>query len=189
MPVATAPGEDAIVSNVSWTQFARLVGAPVTVSLRGRVASADEPAERVCFAPPDYWRVTDDDGRLRYLADDDGHHVFPPGGARACFQPRRPGFWHSGGTVCSALIHPRDLGAGDDDFTRPLGAVEEIAFLDREAWRVLLAPPARKPQPVWQVLDVASGVTLAYQAPGGAPLVAFTELETDVVLPEGTFAT
>ncbi|WP_433291388.1 hypothetical protein ACQP2F_25350 [Actinoplanes sp. CA-030573] len=176
------------MSNVSWTQFARLVGAPVTVTLRGRVASADEPAERVCFAPPDLWRVTDDDGHLRYLANDDGHYTYPPGETRACFQPRRKGFWHSGGTVCSALIHPRDLDDADDDFTRPLGAVEEIAFLGRVAWRVLLAPPARKPQPVWQVLDVASGVTLAYQAPDGQPLVAFTALETDVALPDGTFA-
>jgi hypothetical protein len=77
---------------------------------------------------------------------------------------------------------------GDDDFTRPVGAVEETTFIGRPAWRVVLAPPARKPQAVCQVVDVESGVTLAYQSPDGLTLVGFTSLETNVELASDVFA-
>ena len=68
-----------------------------------------------------------------------------------------------------------------------LGPVEEVTVLGRPAWRVLLAPPPRKPAPVWQVLDVASGVTLAFRSLDDAPIIAFTAIETGVALPPGTF--
>jgi hypothetical protein len=38
------------------------------------------------------------------------------------------------------------------------------------------------------VLDVESGVTLAYQSPDGPILAGFTSLTTDIELPAGTFA-
>jgi hypothetical protein len=153
------------------------------------VASVDEPAERLAFAPPDFWRVEDDHGRLRYLANDAGHYQWRPSSEDpACFQPRRPGAWHSGSVNCTNLVRSRDLmNTRDDDFTRPAGPVRETTFIGRPAWRVLLAPPPRKPQPVWQVLDVQSGVTLAYESPDGLTLVGFTSLATGVQLPPGTF--
>jgi hypothetical protein len=87
-----------------------------------------------------------------------------------------------------ALIHPRDLLAPiDDDFTTPLGPVEEVTYLDRPARRVTLAPPERKPRPVVQYLDLASGVTLAFTSTDGEPLIGFTEIATGVALPPGTF--
>ncbi len=63
-----------MVSIISWDEFAGLASAPVTRTLQGRVVSADEPAERVAFSPPDLWRVEDDHGRLRYLANETGHY-------------------------------------------------------------------------------------------------------------------
>jgi hypothetical protein len=165
---------------ITWDDLARLESAPVTTAVRGRVWSADDPPERVVFAPPDFWRVEDDAGWLRYLASDDGFHQWqPPEGEVACFQPRRPGFWTSGGTTSPSLIRPRGLtNPRDDDFSRPLGAVEEVDFLGRRAWRVLLAPPARKPQPLLQTIDVESGITLAFQSREGRLLAGFTSLET-----------
>ena len=176
---------------VDFTDFARLASAPVTATVRGRVRSIDmTPWERVWFAPPDFWRVEDGDGVLRYLANDDGHYTWEPGATEPAFRPRRPGrYWSSGDMVAPGLIHPRDLlDPADDDFTRPAGAIEEIVFLDRPAWRVLLAPPVHKPQPVWQVLDVDSGVTLAYQAPDGSAVVEFVEIETGAALRPAVFA-
>jgi hypothetical protein len=38
-----------------------------------------------------------------------------------------------------------------------------------------------------QYLDLASGVTLAYTAVDGEPLIGFTEIATGVALPPGTF--
>lgn len=177
------------VGTVTWDDFARLAGAPVTSALRGRTASADEPAERFLFAPPDLWRVEDDEGRLLYLANDVGHYQWrESSGQVACFQPRRSGYRHSGGVNCTDLVRPRDLlTPRDDDFTRPIGPVEETTVIGRTAWRVLLAPPPRKPEPVWQVLDVESGVTLAYESPDGLTVVGFTCLSTDVRPADGAF--
>jgi hypothetical protein len=87
------------------------------------------------------------------------------------------------------LIRPRDLvNPLDEDFTRPAGPVEAITFIGRPAWRVLLTPPPRKPQPVWQTLDAASGITLAFQSPDGVALMEFTHLSTGMELPPETFA-
>lgn len=174
---------------VTWADFVRLESAPVTTTVRGRVESMDDPSERVVFAPPDLWRIEDDGGRLRYLANDDGFHQWQPQTSEiACFQPRRPGFWHSGGTVSPSLIRPRGLAnPRDDDFTHPLGAVEEVDFLGRPAWQALLAPPARKPQPLLQTIDLESGITLAFQSPDGLLLAGFTSLETGFRPPGGTF--
>jgi hypothetical protein len=177
---------------ISWDDFARLAGAPVTVTVRGRVWSTDAAAaERVTFAPPDFWRVEDEGGRLRYLANDDGHYQWPAeGGPVSCFQPRRPGDRYSGDTAGAYLIRPRELvRPDDDDFTRPAGPVEELLFLDRPAWRVLLTPPPRKPQPVWPVLDVASGVTLAYETVDGTNVVEFTSIVIDIEVTPETFMT
>ncbi len=83
---------------VGWDEVARLASAPVTVTLRGRVRSTDDAPERLTYAPPDFWRVEDDDGRLRYLANDTGHHERdPPGAEPARVTPRRRGHWTSGG--------------------------------------------------------------------------------------------
>lgn len=175
---------------VSWDDFAGLAGAPVTLTLHGCVASADEPPERLVFAPPDFWRVEDDHGRLRYLANETGHYQWrASSGELPCFQARRPGYWHSGGVNSTNLVRPRDLvNPTDDDFTRPVGPVEECTFIGRPAWRAMLAPPPRKPQAVWQILDVASGVTLAFQSPNNVTLIGFTSLTTDVECPPETFA-
>ncbi|MEV4642843.1 hypothetical protein AB0J80_36435 [Actinoplanes sp. NPDC049548] len=180
------------MSAVSWEDFARLAGAPVTMTLRGRVESSDGVTERMTFVPPDNWRIEDDRGRLRYLANDTGHYQWPEAGGDepACFQPRRPGFWHSGGSISTDLVRPRELtDPRDDDFTRPAGPVEQVTVLGRPAWQVLLLPPPRKPQPVWQVLDVESGVILAYRSPDGVPLLAFTELVAGAPVPPETFTT
>jgi hypothetical protein len=144
----------------------------------------------VAFSPPDLWRVEDDHGRLRYLANETGHYQWPTSsGEPACFQPRRPGSWHSGAANSSDLIRPRELvNPRDDDFTRSAGPVEETIFIGRPAWRVMLAPPPHKPQAVRQVLDVESGATLAYQSPDGLLLVGFTSLVTGIRLPPETFA-
>jgi hypothetical protein len=183
-------GHYSVVDIVSWDDFARLASAPVTRTLRGRVVFADEPPERLTFAPPDFWRVEDDHGRLRYLANDVGHYQWRASSIDlACFQARRPGYWHSGGVNSADLVRPRDLvHPNDDDFTQPAGPVEEIIFIARPAWRVLLKPPPRKPQAVWQVLDVESGITLAYQSPDGLTLAGFTSLTTDIEPPSETFA-
>ncbi len=176
--------------DITWEQFALLASAPVTVALRGRVVSIDPPhVEWISHTPPDWWRIEDEDRRLRFMANESGHYTWPAGRSEAaCFQPRRPGYFTSGGMVSPSLVRPRDLLRPiDDDFSRPAGRVEELTFIGRQAWRVLLAPPAHKPQPVWHVLDVLSGVTLAYQTPQGVSVAAFTELETDVEFPPGTF--
>lgn len=175
---------------VGWEDFARLASAPVTVTVQGSVRSTDmTPYERVHYAPPDNWRVEDDSGNLHYLANDTGHYQLPAGGGRASFTPRRPGRRCSGDTTSVYLVHPRELVRPvDDDFTHPMGPVRETVFVGRRAWRVLLAPPPRKPQPVWQILDVASGITLAYQSLDGAGVVEFTSVVTDIELPPDTFA-
>jgi len=51
-----------------------------------------------------------------------------------------------------------------------------------------LAPPPRKSQAVWQVLDLESGVTLAYQAPDGLVRVGFRSLATGIAVPYDPFA-
>jgi hypothetical protein len=175
---------------IRWDDFARLASVPVTISLQGHVHSTDTAAtELVTYAPPDFWHIEDEGGHLRYLANDAGHYQWPAGGGQlACFQPRRPGHWHSGDMTSPNLIRPRELVQPvDDDFTRPAGPVVEILFLGRPAWRVLFTPPPRKPQPVWQILDVASGVTLAYQSLDGTNAVEFTSFVTDIELSKATF--
>lgn len=181
---------DSAMGTVSWDDFARLASAPVTITLQGRVVSVDEPAERVIFIPPDFWRVEDDHGQLRYLANDTGHYQWHASNDdQARFQRRRPGYWHSGGVNSTELVRSRDLvNPIDDDFTRPAGPVEEVAFIGRPAWRVMLAPPPHKPGGVWQVLDVESGVTLAYQSRDGQTLLGFTSLESYIEPPPGAFA-
>jgi hypothetical protein len=178
------------MGTVGWESFARLAGAPVTVTVRGEVRSADmTPYERFWFAPPDSWRIEDESGRLRWLANDAGYYRPRSDGAGAGFEPRQPGVWHSGDMTAPTLIRPRDLLRPiDDDFTRPLGPVEVVEFLGRQAWQVLLAPPPHKPRPVWQVLDAVSGVTLAYRDPDGAAVVEFTAIETGADVPADTFA-
>jgi len=178
------------MGTVQWERFARLASAPVTVTMRGEVRSVDmTPYERVWFAPPDSWRIEDETGRLCWLANDDGYYRTQAGGDLATFEPRQPGSWRSGDMTAPTLIRPRDLvRPADDDFTRPLGPVEEVEFLGRPAWRVLLAPPPHKPRPVRQILDVVSGVTLAYRDPDGAAVVEFTAIETGAELPADTFA-
>ena len=174
-----------------WGDFTQLASAPVTVTIRGEVRSIDTaPIEVLSYEPPDQWRIEDGAGNLCYLANETGHYQWPRGGGPlACFQPRQPGVWRSGGMTSPSLIKPRDLvHPQDDDFTRPAGPVEELTFLGRRAWRVLLAPPPRKPQPVWQILDVASGVTLAYQTPDGVGVVEFTTISTNLEFPPETFA-
>jgi hypothetical protein len=184
------PGIIRAVGTVTWDDFARLASAPVTLAVRGRVASADEPAEHLVFAPPDLWRVEDELGQLLYLANDAGHYQWRAAdGQPACFQARRAGTWHGGGVNSTNLVRPRNLlSPSDDDFTQPVCSVEETTVIGRPAWRVLLAPPPRKPQPVWQALDVESGVTLAYQTPDGQTLLGFTSLATGIAIPNGAFA-
>lgn len=181
-----------MVERPSWARFAALASSPVTVAVRGAVCTLEtgpQAVEYVTFAPPDNWRIEDREHRLRYLANEVGHFQYPAGGGPvACFQPRRTGWWHSGGMESPALIVPRNLTEpADDDFTRPTGPVEAITYLGRSAWRVTLAPPARKPQALVQVLDVASGVTLALESTTGACLIAFVDIETGVDPPDGTF--
>ena len=146
--------------------------------------------ERRTFAPPDFWRVEDDHGRLRYLANETGYYQWNASNrGRPSFEARRPGYWQSGGVNSTDLVRSRDLmKPADDDFTRPAGPVEEVTVIGRRAWRVLLVPPVRKPQPVWQVLDVESGVTLAYQTPDGVTLLGFTSLAPSVEFPPNAFA-
>ena len=175
---------------VGWESFARLAAAPVTVTVRGEVISVDmAPFERVWFAPPDSWRIEDETGRLRWLANDEVFARWGPGGGEPAWsEPRRPGVWHSGDMTATTLVRPRELlRPHNDDFTRPMGPVEQTEFLGRPAWQVLLAPPAHKPRPVRQILDVASGVTLAYRDPDGVSIAEFTAFETGVDLPAETF--
>ena len=173
-----------------WQRFAELASAPVRTTVVGRVHSAEiGVTEHVTFAPPDRWRIADAAGRLRFLADDDAWYRYDEVGTLAEFRPRSPGTWYSGMMESTTLIHPRDLltSTHDYDFTAPLGPVDEVTHLDRAALRVTLAPPAHKPRPVVQYLDLASGVTLAYTTVDGEPLIGFTEIATGVALPPGTF--
>lgn len=176
----------------TWEQFARLASTPCSQTVRGTVTSAETgtgTAEHVSFAPPDQWRIEDGEHCLRYLANHVGHFQYPAGGGPvACFAPRRADYWHSGGMQSPSLIMPRDLMKPvDDDFTAPLGPIEEVSFLSRRAWRAVLAPPARKPHPVVQLLDVDSGVTLAYQSTDGQPILAFTGITIGEPLSADTF--
>jgi hypothetical protein len=171
----------------TWESFAELASAPVTVTVRGRVVGGDDGPEVFSFSPPDRWRVEDDDHRPLYVADDEARYQWADGSFLS-FEPRDPRSWISGGVECTGLIKPRELiHPIDDDFTSPAGPVEEVTFLGRPAWRLLLRPPPRKPQAVWQYLDVASGVTLAFRGWDGTPGVGFTAIETGVELPPGTF--
>ena len=174
---------------MNWDDFARLASGPVTVTVRGLVHGVEPPtAEAVQFAPPDFWWVEDGDRHLRYLANDRGHYRWRPGRASvACFQPRREGCWQSGGMSSPDLIRPRDLLHPDGDFTSPLGPVESVRFLDRPAWQVLLAPPPHKSAPIRQVVDAASGITLAYRSADRTDLLAFSAVTTGLDLPPGTF--
>jgi hypothetical protein len=170
----------------SWTEFAELASAPVTVTVRGRVRSTeDQTSEWVTFAPPDFWRIADADGTLRFLADAEGRYDWSSGGEVPVFTPRDPREFHWGGRFSPGLINPRALDG--DDFTRPGGPVEEVTFLGRPAWRVLLLPPPHKPHPILQFTDVATGITLATQSPDGAYFLGFTELETGIDLPPDAF--
>ena len=173
-----------------WQRFAELAGAPVRTTVVGRVHSTElGVTEHVTFAPPDRWRIADGVDRLRFLADADAYYRYDEDGALAEFRPRSSDTWYSGMMESPALIHPRHLVApiDDDDFTAPLGPVEEVTYLDRAALRVTLAPPERKPRPVVQYLDLASGVTLAFTSTDGEPLIGFTEIAAGVALPPGTF--
>jgi len=176
----------------TWRDFVALEGRPVSVTVRGTVRVDDgqtDTIERMTYAPPDHWRIEADDGTLRYLANDTGHVQYPRGGGPvACFQPRDAGHWQSGGTASPPLIRPRGLDPLDDDFTRPIGPVRELTYLGRPAWQVVLAPPARKPYPMVQVVDVATGLTLAMQSLDGHLLLGFTAIETGITLPDDTFA-
>ena len=166
----------------TWDDFARLASAPVVVALQGQVRCVEPvTVERVAYAPPDFWRVEDETLRVQYLANDLGHYQWSIPDGRARFQPRRPGYGYSGGMVSPSLIQPRDLvNPVDDDFTRPLAPVEALTFLGRPAWRALLAPPASKPSPVFQVLDLASGITLSFQDLDGNGVLEFAALTTGV---------
>jgi hypothetical protein len=180
------------VGTPHWIDFAELASAPITATIQGAVVSADTTGdihEYVTFGPPDFWRVEDSEHRLRYLANETGHYQFPVGGGPvACFQPRLLGRRYGGGVESTALIYPRNLAQPeDDDFTRPIGPVEETVYLDRRAWRVVLAPPPRKPWPIVQVVDVVTGVTLAMESTMGTPLIAFTAIVTGKTIADDAF--
>jgi hypothetical protein len=47
-----------------------------------------------------------------------------------------------------------------DDFTRPVGGPEEVVMLGRPAWRITLAPPPHKPEPMQLIVDQRTFVVL-----------------------------
>jgi hypothetical protein len=94
------------------------------------------------------------------------------------------------GSVVSALVTRRELDEWYGvDFTRPTGPPTARTFLDRPAWSVDLAPPARKghPYPVTMVIDAVTGMVLSQRNDGFASVTEWTSLEVGVELDDGRF--
>lgn len=51
-----------------------------------------------------------------------------------------------------------------DDFTRPIGEIEETEFVGRRCWTVELAPLARKPYPLRIWVEIESGQMLGFRS-------------------------
>lgn len=74
-----------------------------------------------------------------------------------------------------------------DDFTEPVGGPEEITMLGRLAWRVTLAPPPHKPEPMHMVIDQSTFLVLREGNDAFGTFHEWTELITDPEIDDALF--
>ncbi|MFD3591293.1 hypothetical protein ACFWU5_01090 [Nocardia sp. NPDC058640] len=86
------------------------------------------------------------------------------------------------------LLRRRDAAdwAGED-FTRPVGPVEEVEFVGRACWTVELAPPPNKPTPLRIWVDIESGQMLGYRSEEAGVGAQFVDLHVGEDIDDARF--
>jgi hypothetical protein len=132
------------------------------------------------------YRVVRDGQRVRCSALDGAVHLIA---GRTTAWTRRDGT----GERWSGPVDPTFLHVADDyefgvhhfdwdrwegtDFTEPIGGPSEITMLGRPAWRITLAPPAHKPEPMQIVVDQQTFLVLHEGSEAFGTYHQWTELD------------
>ncbi len=74
-----------------------------------------------------------------------------------------------------------------DDFTTPVGPIDEIEFLGRACWSFDLAPPSHKPHPMQMVVDQLTGMVLEQRNDGFDHAVSFVEFTAGIPIDASIF--
>jgi hypothetical protein len=74
-----------------------------------------------------------------------------------------------------------------DDFTEPVGGPNEVSMLGRPAWRVVLAPPPHKPEPMQIVIDQRTFLTLREGNEAFGTYHEWSELDLDPDIDDDAF--
>ncbi|WP_375483418.1 hypothetical protein [uncultured Jatrophihabitans sp.] len=75
-----------------------------------------------------------------------------------------------------------------NDFTEPVDGPEEVLMLGRPAWRITLAPPPHKPEPMQIVVDQQTFLTLHEGNEAFGTYHRWSELDLDPHIDESVFA-
>ena len=125
------------------------------------------------------------DGRLMAIQGEETFWIWEGDAEVPTAFPRATTAW---GWPDSPLTQRRGLDEWrDDDFTQPALAPAPTKFLGREAWKVELRPPPRKPFPLTVIVDAVTGLVLSQRNEGFQSISEWTELEVDVDLPDELF--
>ena len=118
-------------------------------------------------------RLERPDGRPSLIVGDERCWQFRGDDPVPVESPNRVVVYQGNGTQ---LLHRRLAGEfTSDDFTRPIGPVEETTFLGRPAYTVELAPPADKPFAIQVVVDAETGLVLQQRNDGFGSVDEWTE--------------
>jgi hypothetical protein len=74
-----------------------------------------------------------------------------------------------------------------DDFTTPIGGPEEVVMLGRPAWRITLAPPPHKPEPIQMVVEQQTFLVLRRGNQAFGTYREWIELDLDPDIDEDQF--
>ncbi|WP_031940197.1 hypothetical protein [Prescottella defluvii] len=162
----------------AWVQVLVTMADGPSLPIRGVIRQTPDKPERINFAyvgqTPMFVGVGGDDVRIWRdrskvrVENLDGHPLFITDGENAWRfdQPGQP-------PLRSTAERVRYLGTGSEllvnrpahdwlgeDYTRPAGPIEDLAFLGRDCWSVDLLPPPRKTGLLRMVVDRETGAVL-----------------------------
>lgn len=188
---------------VAWIEvLIAMVEAP-SVPIQGTIRRTGPVESSISFVgdvPPVFVSGVDDlrvwrDGRRVRVDTADGRPVARTDGDRAwrwAFDDDLPieaavdelGYVGPGSELLTTRPPSRWIG---DDFTHPVGAIDEIDFLGRPCWSFDLAPPAHKPHPMQMVVDTQTGMVLEERNDAFGVAVGFVEFTAGIPIDPDIF--
>lgn len=192
----------------TWPDLLRLMGQTHVLAARGVWRGVERPDEdeeeltaagasaeprvevqRFAYQSPNRWLVASSDGD-RPLRICDGERMLV---WRAAGEPPAEYSVHGGGWGFSpdplGMLRPVDPDdwTRADDYSKPLTSPVRSTVLERECWRVDLAPPAHKTGVYSSWVDAATGLRLRAENSVMGLLEEFVELELDGMVDASDF--